>query len=86
MRSFSLKLVNRIRRVTANSLYELLTSISEKYAERMVRICHWEKHDLLMTSCVHVFEPSSNKFDADEKIMIGLLICGDMSVEWRVQG
>ena len=55
------------------------------YAERMTR-SRWEKHDLLVASCLHIFEPSSNEFGADEEIMMRLLICENLSVGWCVKG
>lgn len=48
-------------------------------------MCHWKKHDVLVASYVHVFEPLSNKFGADKEIMVGLLICGEVSVEVYVK-
>lgn len=80
MRSFLLKLVNRIRRNTINSLYKLLIFICKRYIEKRIRKYYSKKHNLLIVLYMHIFESFSNKFGADKEIIIELLICGDISI------
>lgn len=59
----------------ARDLYAMLTSISEKFAERTVRNCHWKKYNLLMSSCSHTLGPLLGKL-GDEGSMVRLLSFG----------